>query len=186
MELVGSLHAHAAPRRDWPDDADWQPAYDAEDELADEDSGFDEYFEDDAIQRRRKRAAKKTQTRTVVTGNPLVTAAELAGSSAPAGACPPESFRQGMVVTHPELRRGQDPGPGRHGCQTVCDRAVRGRTYATPFSSGLQSVAARSWVSGRGCHDEMNACDRMNIGRNDFGILSCFRHSSFVIDHPDC
>jgi DNA helicase-2/ATP-dependent DNA helicase PcrA len=117
IEVVGALGSNAFDVRDWSDSGAWQSTCGDGDEIADVDNGCDEYFEDDAIPRRRTRKAKKRQTRRIVTGNPLITAAEMAGNSASPAPCPPESFRQGMVVTHPEYGLGKIVALGGSGAK---------------------------------------------------------------------
>ena len=53
----------------------------------------------------------------MVTGNPWVTAAEMAGHTVSPAPCPPESFRQGMVVTHPEYGLGKIVALGGSGAK---------------------------------------------------------------------
>ncbi len=115
MEVLGQLgyfgtdHAQVAPDEDWCDDA-WP---DDEWEHTDFSPAEDLEFDEDAEPRRVRRSPKKkrpatgrAKTRSEPV-HPFVTAADLAGSADNAAKVPPESFRHGMVVIHPEYGIGK-------------------------------------------------------------------------------
>jgi DNA helicase-2/ATP-dependent DNA helicase PcrA len=112
MEVVGPFGYSVSEFPDWSDTGDWQASPAAGEELAHEfDEGRDEYSQEDEPPRRSVRKSK-AQRAAAAAGDaaalaPFRTAAAMTGQSSPAPACPPESFQQGMVVTHPEYGLGK-------------------------------------------------------------------------------
>ncbi|MHB0957212.1 MAG: ATP-dependent helicase [Pirellulaceae bacterium] len=112
MEVIGPFGYSMSDFPDWSDAGDWQSSQGTDAELTDDvDDSWDEYSQDDGPARRPPR---KPRTRKAPVGavgpapvGPITTAAAMTGQSFSGPACAPESFQQGMVVTHPEYGLGK-------------------------------------------------------------------------------
>ncbi|MHB8972545.1 MAG: ATP-dependent helicase [Pirellulaceae bacterium] len=114
MEVVGPFGYSMSEFPDGADMPEWHASPGADDEpLPDLDDGMDEYVQDEVevVSRRAAVPSKKSRPAAVLGGGvaipPFVTAAAMAGQTSLVPACPPESFQQGMVVTHPQYGLGK-------------------------------------------------------------------------------